>query len=436
MVTAEAVAGLSVRKVIGNVIALFSGTAAAQAMTALAMFLTARRLGASAYGQYAACFALAGLSAVTFNLGLDTWLLREGGQGRISLGRLVGSSLTLKMLAGGPWLAVIAILAPKLNPSSFVPKLVLISAAAMWLDGAFLTGLSAFKASLRNQVTSVLTTASRGGLLAATVMLIAAGHRDVTTYAWARLMVMGLSAVTALVLLCGTEKLRVDPAVMKRAGRETLPYALSDALTAVYVQADVTIIATKIGEQAAGLYSPASSLVNALFLVPGAVYEVMVPVLSRLVVDHDARMQRVIRYTTTGLVALGAALWISLGLLARPIIQLTLGGGFAQSGDVLEILSAILFFKSCSFAMAAVLVAVGWQGRRIIAQVISAAANVVLNLLIVQRWGIVGVAWVYVFTEVTLLIGYIALVAWWRRERMQSVCNKWGVRQDSNSGWV
>jgi O-antigen/teichoic acid export membrane protein len=201
---------LAKQKVIGNVIALFSGTAAAQAMTAVAIFLTARNLGVAAYGQYAACFALAGLSAVIFNLGLDTWLLREGGQGRISLGRLVGSSLTLKVLAGGPWLAIIVILAPKLNPSSFVPKLVLISAAAMWLDGVFLTGLSAFKASLRNQVTSVLTTASRSGLLAATGMLIAAGHRDVTTYAWARLMVMGLSAVIALVMLCGTEKLRVD----------------------------------------------------------------------------------------------------------------------------------------------------------------------------------------------------------------------------------
>jgi O-antigen/teichoic acid export membrane protein len=410
---------LAVRKVIGNVIALFSGTAAAQAMTALAMFLTARRLGAAAYGQYAACFALAGLSAVIFNLGLDTWLLREGGQGRISLGRLVGSSLTLKMLAGGPWLAVIVILAPKLNPSSFVPKLVLISAAAMWLDGVFLTGLSAFKASLRNQVTSVLTTASRSGLLAATAMLIAAGHRDVTTYALARLMVMGLSAVIALVLLCGTEKLRVDPVVMKRAGRETLPYALSDALTAVYMQADVTIIATKVGEQAAGLYSPASSLVNALFLVPGAVYGVMVPVLSRLIGNNNARVQQAIRYTIIALVALGAALWIGLALLARPIIRLTLGGGFAQSGDVLEILSAILFFKSCSFAMATILVAVGWQSRRAIAQAVAAVANVVLNLLIVQRWGITGVAWVYVFTEVTLLIGYTALVAWWRRERRQ-----------------
>jgi O-antigen/teichoic acid export membrane protein len=410
---------LAKQKVIGNVIALFSGTAAAQAMTAVAIFLTARNLGVAAYGQYAACFALAGLSAVIFNLGLDTWLLREGGQGRISLGRLVGSSLTLKVLAGGPWLAIIVILAPKLNPSSFVPKLVLISAAAMWLDGVFLTGLSAFKASLRNQVTSVLTTASRSGLLAATGMLIAAGHRDVTTYAWARLMVMGLSAVIALVMLCGTEKLRVDPVVLKRAGRETLPFALSDALTAVYMQADVTIIATKIGEQAVGLYSPAASLVNALFLVPGAVYGVMVPVLSRLIVDNSARVQQAIRCTIIALIALGAALWIGVALLARPIIRLTLGGGFAQSGNVLEVLSAILFFKSCSFAMATILVAVGWQGRRVIAQAISAVANVVLNLLIVQRWGIAGVAWVYVFTEVTLLIGYIALVAWWRRERMQ-----------------
>lgn len=420
MVAAETVTKLSVWKVISNVIALFSGTAAAQALTALAIFLTARTLGVTAYGQYAACFALVGLSAVIFNLGLDSWLLREGGQGRIPLGRLVGSSLALKMLAGVPWLAVVAMLAPRLNPSSFPPELVLISAVAMWLDGAFLTVLSAFKVSLRNQITSALAVASRGGLLAATGALIAVGHRDVATYALTRLIVMGLSVVMALVLLWSMERLHVDPLMMNRAVRGTLPFAFSDALTLVYMQADVTIIATVIGKQAAGLYSPASSLVNALFLVPGAVYGVMVPVLSRLIVDNNARVQQAIRYTIIALIALGATLWIGLALLARPIIRLTLGGGFAQSGDVLEILSTILFFKSCSFAMATILVAVGWQSRRVIAQAISAVANVVLNLLIVQRWGIAGVAWVYVFTEVALLIGYIALVAWWRREHMQT----------------
>ena len=65
---------------------------------------------------------------------------------------------------------------------------------------------------------------------------------------------------------------------------------------------------------------------------------------------------------------------------------------------------------------AAMLVAVGWQSRRVVAQAVAAALNIGLNLLVIQRYGIVSVALVYVITEWVLLGGYLLLL--WRAQRV------------------
>ena len=55
---------------------------------------------------------------------------------------------------------------------------------------------------------------------------------------------------------------------------------------------------------------------------------------------------------------------------------------------------------------ATVLVAVGWQQRRLVPQMLSAFANIGLNIWAIPRWGIEGAAHVYVASEVVLFIGY------------------------------
>jgi O-antigen/teichoic acid export membrane protein len=112
-------------------------------------------------------------------------------------------------------------------------------------------------------------------------------------------------------------------------------------------------------------------------------------------------------------------LWAITGLLAR-ILPLLLGEAFSPSAPLLAILSPILFLKTCSFGAAAILVAVGWQTRRLYVQATAAAVNVTLNLALIGQFGIRGVAWVYVASELLLTVGYLALVAAWVRRASHS----------------
>ena len=98
-------------------------------------------------------------------------------------------------------------------------------------------------------------------------------------------------------------------------------------------------------------------------------------------------------------------------------MNLLYGAPYQGSGAVLAVLSGVLVLRCPSTALAAALVAVGWQTWRVGAQAVAAILNVVLNLLIVHQFGVMGVAKVYVFTEAILFLGLLSLFILWIRKK-------------------
>lgn len=400
--------------VIQNILSLTSGAALSQALLAASMLLTARGLGASKFGQYASCFSTAGLGAVIFNLGLDNWLLWNGARRPGEIEKLLGGALAIEILLGIPWIGLLFVILPCLNSYAFPANLVLLSAIATWVEGLLMLSLSTFKALLRNQITVLLLIGSRGALLLITLLLFLFDSRQPTTYAWARLSVNVLSLLAVLHLIPLAPR-SVSAAMLKQIGGETLPFAFSDLLTSIYTQADKTITAVFLGDKAVGIYTPAASLVSALFVIPNAWYAVMVPTFVNISTKGGS-IRRAIGLTLTSFAIVGIALWLSTWYAAENLMVPLLGNSFHESKLLLKILSPILFLKSCSFAAVAILVAAGWQDRRIYIQAISAIVNVALNLAIIRSSGVVGVATIYVLSEGILMLGYLGLVALWAQQ--------------------
>jgi O-antigen/teichoic acid export membrane protein len=96
-------------------------------------------------------------------------------------------------------------------------------------------------------------------------------------------------------------------------------------------------------------------------------------------------------------------------------VNLLYGPEFAPAAEVLTILALVLGLHCVSFALGAILAAVGRQGPRVAVQAFAAALNIALNLLVIREWGNIGVAWVFVASEVVLVIGYWVLVGRWER---------------------
>jgi O-antigen/teichoic acid export membrane protein len=188
--------------------------------------------------------------------------------------------------------------------------------------------------------------------------------------------------------------------------RGAMPFTASLVFSLIYERADVTIIGQFLGTEQAGLYGPAATLVTTLFLIPASAYAVMVPVFTRAHAIQAAQFATTLRLFLAVNTALGICLAAGLAFSAGWIMQQLYGDQYAESGAVLAILSLVLGLRCVTFALGAAVVGAGLQTRRLKAQALAAALNVVINLIIVGAWGIRGVAWVYVFTEFVLLIGY------------------------------
>jgi O-antigen/teichoic acid export membrane protein len=406
------------RNLFGNIAKLFSNSAISQGFTALALLLTARELGATLYGQLAACLALASVLSVGFNLGLDIWLLREGARSQYRISELIGSSLSIKLGLGLIWVLALSLIGLILQNPSFPPALLTLTAIMVWLDSILMTALSAFKASLRNEYTLIIESSSDFIWFIGTLILIYLGTRLPEAYVILRLVILLATCIIAYYLIHRLLGLHISREIIQISLKACPPYALSEFLALALMRLDVIIVAFALGNYSVGLYSPAVSIVNALFFIPLSVYMVMVPSLSHLFESDLLQAWKSSKRFTLLLSVVGGFSSILLFVSADWVVAL-LGESFAGSGMILRILSVILLLKSLSFAMAGILVAGGRQSQRVIIQAIAVVLGTLLNLAVVFRFGINGVAVVFVITELILFLGYMGLVRRFRIETME-----------------
>lgn len=407
---------------------LFSGTAVARVLSAFIIFIVARQLGLEQFGLYTAAWSLAKLTSAFFSLGLDSWLLRDAKGDATQLGRSTGSALALKSGLGAIWLAALVILAPFLSQDTFPASLLIFSAVAVWFEEVGTTAVAAFKAALRNTVTVWLVIFSQLIIFLATLGLAWLDYDTSAIYLAVRMVTTGVGTAVALYYMFRHFPVAFHLGDLPQTLRETLSFGISHGLSMIYGKADITIIAYFLGSIAAGIYSPASSLMATLFLVPTAVYEVMLPVFSRMHAENEKQIPKKGFNLILLSMGLGMLLGVGLALVAYPLVWVLYSPEFLASAPILVILSNVLLFKCISFALAAILAAVGWQGKRVWIQLGASIFNIGLNLLVVQNYGIIGIAYVYVLTEFLLTAGYLALLLLWQRDIFRL-----GVGQTANS---
>lgn len=391
--------------VVKNIAALFSGTALAQALTAIVYLVLARHLGASVYGVFAACLALATLTSLIFNLGLETWMLQAGGKDPQAIQAQAGSILLIKVVLGLGWLAGISLVQPWLNQETFPRETLLLTAVVVLLDNLFLTTLTTFKASLQNRYILYIEPTTDLIWLVRTLWLINLDTKELVPFLLIRVIVLAGGVAAALILVWRKIGLSADRTTIRKALAESPPYFVSELFAAVTMRIDLLLVAIFLGSQAAGIYSPALAVVNATFFIPAAIANVMIPVLSHLNQSNLQQAKKSAQRQILLQAAVGLALFCGF-LVLSPLVVQFLGESYEGTGTLLFILSLILLIKPLTYSLATILVATGNQGKRVAVQVIAVAATIVLDLIAVTWLGLPAVALVYVLVEGILLVGY------------------------------
>ena len=385
-----------------------SANAIAQLMKMLFMLIMARYFGLEDYSDYVAAYSLASFTAIFFNLGLDTWLLREGSL-RENWKLSAQKVLSLKASIGLIWAGLLIGLAPTVRPDLFGFGLLALCVADVWFDSLLITMLAVLNIKRDITAYSVSILLLRGLKLIVLLVMIAVGSRSVMLIAGLRAAIAGGLAVAVFLML------RLDFRFARRQEslrmlRDSRAYTYSEFFSVIYMQADINLLTLLQGKVMAGIYSPALSVINALFIIPSSVYTFSIPTLSRTYHEAPQRLPAAARKLLAGITLMGIVLFAGVGLLGDDLVRLLLGAEYETTGQLITMLSPVLLLKCLEFGLASVIVALNKQKERIFPQMIAAVMNVGLNLWLIPLYGVFGAARVYVISEVVLFLGYGIIV--------------------------
>ncbi len=405
------------RPVARGFLALGLGEALARLLAFAAMVVAARRLGPAMYGVVGVATALALYLNRVVDWGLDLGLgVREVAARGHDLARALPAILTARLLlafgvialaVGGSLLFLPAPDAAVVALSMFT--LLNVALSTRWVH----IGLG----QARVAALAMVVGQALFGLL---LVLLVHGPGDVARVPLGQLAGEAAAALLLLVAL--------------RRGGHALPVSLDRAVVAPLVprggalmgsallgififNAGLIFLRAERGPAAAGYYTAAYTLVT-FFLNVGIAYSLaLLPELTRVRDDAEARRQ--VAHTAMAQV-LTLSLPVALGgaLLAPQVIGLIYGVGYAAAARPLAILLWTLPLCVLRDVPIMALQAGGREGAVLRLTAWAAGINLVLTGVLVTRYGLVGAAWAGVATEAARLGLALAAV---RRERVDLV---------------
>ncbi|VEG29543.1 oligosaccharide flippase family protein [Actinomyces howellii] len=196
-----------------------------------------------------------------------------------------------------------------------------------------------------------------------------------------------------------------DRALTRRVLAYTLPRTLSAGLEQALVWLDVLLVGLLAGDAAAGVYGGASRFIQAGLLVDAALRVVVSPQFSALLhTRQEDRLRDLHATATTWLVLVGTPVYVLLGCFA-PVFLGLLGPEFSSGGWALTVLAAGVAITFLAGNIHSLLLMSGRSGWAAFNKAVVLVLNVVGNVVLLPRLGIVGAAltWTVCMTVDALL---------------------------------
>lgn len=380
--------------------------------------LIARHLGVSDFGLLNYATALVGLLSAFSTLGLESILVRDLVRAPDRRGEMLGTAAALRLVGAVVCtlvaLAVVFVMRPGDATAPAVVGLVALATvfqASDVVDVFFQAQAHTRPAVLARLAAFGVATAARGILL-----VVGAG---VTAFAAVVLVEAALTAVAMLgayATSVGTvREWRVRALEARRLLSEGWPLLLSGIAIMLYMRIDVLMLEAISGLDAVGIYGAATRVSEVWYFVPTAIAAAMAPAITAAHGRDPAGYLVNVRRLLGLLGALALAAGVTLSVLSVPIIDVLFGREFAASAPVLAVHAWAGVFVALGVGQGTWNVCEGLTRLALVRTLAGAALNVVLNLILIPRWGGLGAA---VATVVSYGLSAYVLNAFDRRTRV------------------
>ncbi len=174
--------------------------------------------------------------------------------------------------------------------------------------------------------------------------------------------------------------------------KDAMPFGLMVIIYVIYFRIDVVFIEHYLGITEVGYYSAAYRIMELLLAVPGILSTAMLPIISKKIEDDPGLILKSSLQSLKLLNMIGFPLVVGGFLYARAGISLLYGDGFQSSVLVFQVLVWTLIPLFNSAITATIINASKKPVMNTYFASVNLVVNVVLNLILIPKIGIVGAA--------------------------------------------
>lgn len=391
---------LSSSKVVGNSLWIIIERTFSAVVIAVITILAARYLGTEQYGILNYGLTLATMFTAVMKLGIDSIIVNELINHKDRQGEFIGTSIVLRVASSILSLIAISLFLFLTNSSNPVLVLVgVIQSIVLVFQAGYIFDYW-FQSHLISKYVSI---AKLGATIATgvySVYLLSSG-KGIEWFAFSTVLT---AAVTLLVmtLLYFKQKgprLSVTGSAMRYLLSKSHYFIIANIISVVYVQIDKLIIGNLLGESQLGIYSAAVLLSTAWIFFPAAILTSIQPTVYSAKKVSQAKYMKRLKQMYFILFWTCTVICIGLTILAPLLIPLLFGSSYEASILILQV--AVWAAPMAMLGMARNVWFVAEEKGSMVKYILLSGLilNVGANLIVIPIWGILGAAFVTVFTE-------------------------------------
>ena len=395
------------RRIIKNLFSLSIAEAANKGLLFLSTVYLARTILPDGFGIISFANSLLIFFSLAVNLGFNIVGSREIAKDHSKIPLYAGQITSIRLLLAVIAFTVLVIVALFLDKPATTKIVIIISginlfSQAILMDWVYQGNERMEFLALRQVVTSLLSLIG--------LVIFVQSPKDIVLAMIITVSSVFINSVWMFGLytkMYGKIKLGIDKEFISNLFKSSIPIAFSTFFILIFNYLNIVMLGFLRSDAETGFYSAAFKFV-VLVLTPSAIIQnVFFPILSRS--DSVLDRQKKIQIYGNFIFIVGAIISLIIMLFPDFFIGLAYGSKYASSVQVLQILMltvTIMYLNTIYYPPL-----VSWSYEKTVMFAIGAGGvvNIILNFLLIPKYGAIGAAWSTVFSELTVLTGLLII---------------------------
>jgi len=367
----------------------------------------ARMLGVTGWGIFSYAISVSSLLMIFSDIGIGDLVMREMAKKKKEYQTFISTALMLKIIILLVSTLLVIFISPFISHIPEARTLFPIVALVLFFDSMRELGLSINRASEKMERDMVVKTITNAVIFVLGIILLKIKLTpESVAIAYAVGSAIGF-IVIAIIIRKEIKPLisKIDNKLFKLVIKTTWPFALITLIGTILGNVDIYMLGIWKNSAEIGLYTSVQRIQQFIIIIPSTIAIAVFPLMARLANTDNKQFKMILEKTLSLIMLIGLPASLGGIILAGQLVPLIFGQGYLGAIPILRILMLMLLISFPIFSLSNAIVAYNKQKKLVLAYLFGIIVNIILNIILVPKFGAVGSAITSFFS--TTIITYI-----------------------------